>query len=168
MRKILSLLVVVSLLLAMPGVSFAKELKIGYVDIFEVFNEYNKTKEYDKVLEKEKGKEEKKLEKKKGEIEKLQNKLSLLNESEQTKEVAKLENAVRDYRETERSAFVDLRKQRDEKMKEIIEDIDVVVKDYAKKNKFDLVINENAVLYGINAFDITAQILKEVNSRYRR
>ena len=168
MRRILSLLVVVSLLLTMPASSFAKELKIGYVDIFEVFNEYKKTKEYDKVLEKEKGIEEKKLERKKGEIEKLQNKLSLLNESEQIKERGKLEDAVRDYRETERSAFIDLRKQRDEKMKEIIEDIDAVVKDYAKKNKFDLVINENAVLYGINTFDITAQVLKEVNSRYRR
>lgn len=168
MRKFLSLVIVASLFLTLPVAGFAKELKIGYVDIFEVFNEYKKTKEYDKVLEREKGKEEKKLEKKKGEIEKLQSKLSLLNEDQQLKERGKLEDAVRDYRETERSAFIDLRKQRDEKMKEIIEDIDAVVQDYAKKNKFDLVINENAVLFGSNAFDITKQILKEVNSRYRR
>ncbi len=168
MRKFLSLLVVVSLLLTMPGVSFAKELKVGYVDIFEVFNEYKKTQEYDKALESEKGKEEKVLERKKSEIEKLQSKLSLLNEDQQLKERGKLEDAVRDYRETERSAFIDLRKQRDEKMKEIVEDIDAVIKEYAKKNGFDLIINENAILFGSNTYDITAQILKEVNSRYRR
>jgi len=147
---------------------FSKELKIGYVDIFKIFNEYEKTKDYDKKLEKEKEDIEKKLDVKKEEIKKSQDKLSLLKEGKKSKEEEKLKTKVTEYRELERKALTDIKKDRDEKMKEIIEDINKVVEEHAKKNKFNLIVNQNAILYGDKAMDITAEILKISNQKYSK
>ena len=156
------------LVISFSSTAFSKDLKVGYVDIFKIFNEYAKTKEYDKVLEQEKEERKKELDKKKEIIEKMQGKLGLLKEKEQAKEKEKLALQVDAYREAEREIFTDLKKKRDDKMKEIVEDINKVIEEYAKKYKFDLVINENAVLYGKKAMNITASILKLVNKRYKK
>ena len=155
-------------MMSFSSTCFSKDLKIGYVDIFRVFNDYEKTKDYDKNLEKRKGDAEKKLEKKKETIEKLQGKLSLLKEDEKAKEEEKLNKELKEYRDLERGAFADIRKERDDKMKDIVEDIDVIVKDYAKKNGFDLVVNSNAVLYGAKAMDVTDEILNISNKKYKK
>ena len=55
-----------------------------------------------------------------------------------------------------------------EKMKEIVEDIDKIVEEYAKQNGFNLVVNSNAILYGEETMDITSQILKISNKKYRK
>ncbi|MDD5070460.1 MAG: OmpH family outer membrane protein [Candidatus Omnitrophica bacterium] len=162
MRK-LSVLFVLAVVFAVSQTVFAKEMKVGVVDVFEVFNEYEKTKDYDKSLDEKRVKKESVLSEKKAEIEKLQSKMSVLNEEEKQKQSEQLMSAVRDYKNLEREAFIDLKKERDEKMKEIVEDINDLVKDYAKKNEFSLIINENAVLYNDASYDITAEILKLMN-----
>ena len=168
MKKILTVLVVVGLLVAFGTPAFAQDLKLAYVDLFEIFNEYEKTKSYDKVLEGKKSKEEDKLESKKKQIEKIQSKTSLLKEEEQLKERETIVKAVEEYRQLERDIFTDLKKQRDEKMKEILEDITKVIEDYAKKNGFDMILHKNAVLFGSSAMDVTDQVLKLVNDKYKK
>jgi len=168
MKKIFGCLLVFAVMFSFSSTCFSKDLKIGYVDIFKVFNDYEKTKEYDTKLEKKKNAAEKELEVKKVIIEKLQNKMSLLKEAEKTKKREELSKEVQEYRDLEREIFTDIRKERDEKMKDIVEDIDKIVKDYAKKNGFDLVVNSNAVLYGVKTLDITSQILKISNDKYKK
>ena len=168
MKKIIGCLLVFVVMMSFSSTCFSKDLKIGYVDIFKVFNDYEKTKEYDEKLEKEKKVIEKKLEKKKEIIVKLQGKLDLLKKDEKVKEEGKLNKELKEYRDLEREAFTDIRKERDEKMKDIVEDIDVIIKKYAKKNGFDLIVNSNAVLYGAKAMDITDKILKISNNEYKK
>ena len=167
MRKhLISLLLVVGLVC--PSLCSGEDLKIGYVDIFQIFNEYDKTKDYDKVLEGERDKKEAELEKKKEEIKKMQDKLSLLKETEQDKERDKITQAATEYRDLEREALLDLKKKRDDKMKEIVEDINKVIEVYAQKSEFDLILNKSAVLYGEGGADVTDQILKIVNAKYKK
>lgn len=166
MKKI----IVFSLFLGLmfPLLSGAEEVKIGYVDIFEVFNSYEKTKEYDAVLEKEREEKEKELDKEKENIKKIQDKMTLLNEKEQEKEQENVSKAVKDYREKERQFVLDLKKDRDEKMKEIIDDINKAIKEYAEKNGFSIVFNKGAILYGKESMDITETILKIVDQRHKK
>ncbi len=145
----------------------AYALEVGYVDIYQIFNEYQKTKDYDKVLEKERAEKEKELEGKKEDIRKMQEKLELMKESQQEKEREKITKAAMDYRELERQYLLDLKKKRDDKMKEIVADIDKVVEDYAYKNKYDIILNKGAVLYGGKKYDITQDILRIVNQKYK-
>ena len=168
MKRVIGCLLVFGVMMSFSSTCFSKDLKIGYVDIFKVFNDYEKTKEYDEKLEAKKNVAEKKLEKKKGTIEKLQGKLELLKEGEKAKEEEKLSKELKEYRGLEREAFTDIKKERDEKMKDIVEDIDGIVKDYAKKNGFDLIVNSNVVLYGAKAMDVTDQILKISNKKYKK
>ncbi len=167
MKKIFGCLLVFAVIMSFSSTCFSKDLKIGYVDIFKVFNDYEKTKDYDKKLEKKKNDVEKNLEAKKAVIEKLQNKMSLLKENKKAEEEEKLKKEIQEYREVEREAFTDIKKERDEKMKNIVEDIDKIIEDYAKKNDFDLVVNSNAILYGAKTMDITSQILKISNKKYK-
>ena len=90
MRRIIGCLLVLTMMMSFSSTCFSQDLKIGYVDIFKVFNDYEKTKEYDINLEKRKEEAEKKLEEKKETIEKLQGKLDLLKEGEKAKEEEKL------------------------------------------------------------------------------
>jgi outer membrane protein len=147
---------------------FCEELKIGYVDIFEVFNEYEKTKDYDKILEEKKASEKKKLDEKEEKIKKMQDKLLILSGDAQDKQREKISKAMEEYKDLRRQIFADLKKERDEKMMEIIEDINKTIEEYAKKEEFDLIINENAILYGKKSMDITSEILKRVNEKYKK
>ncbi|MCM8786882.1 MAG: OmpH family outer membrane protein [Candidatus Omnitrophica bacterium] len=161
-------LFIVSILLMWVTNSYSKELKIGYVDFFKVYNEYEKTKEYEKIIDEKKENKEQELKTKAKELEKLQNKISMLNEKEQEKEKEDFRKKLTDFEKMRRSSYIDLKKERDEMMKEIITDIESVIRNYAKKNNFDFVLNENIVLFGDPSVDITKDILKIVNEEYRK
>lgn len=166
MKKLVISILVLGLVSPLTGV--AKDLKIGYVDIFKVFNEYRKTKEYDKMLEEKKNAKEKELEKKKEEIKEMQDKLELLKDKEKEGAREKLTKATGEYRKLERQFILDLKRERDEKMKEIIDDINKVIEDYGRKEGFDLIINKGAILYGREGIDLTETILKIVNQKYKK
>ncbi len=166
MKKLFVVLIVCGMI--MPYAVSAQELKIGYVDILKVFNDYSKTQQYDETLEKQKEAKEQELEKDKESIKKMQEKLDLLQEKEQDKEKEKIIKAAGEFREKERRYIIDLKKERDEKMKEIIDDINKVVDEYAQKENYDMILNKGAVLYGDKGMDLTATILKIVNKRYKK
>ncbi|MBD3246511.1 MAG: hypothetical protein GF333_05815 [Candidatus Omnitrophica bacterium] len=170
MKRIVVMLIGMCVIAGVPwcGSADAKDMKIGYVDVFKVFNEYEKTKEYDAVLEKKKEEKEAQLQEKKEKIEQMQNKLSMMKEKEQGTQREKIAEAVKEFKSIERESFIDLKKTRDERMKEIVEDIDKVVEEFAQEEGYDLIVNGNAVLYGSGNLDITDQILKKVNQRYGR
>ncbi|MFH1771903.1 MAG: OmpH family outer membrane protein [Candidatus Omnitrophota bacterium] len=165
-KRVASFILISGLLFLFLSVSFAEDLKIVIVDFLEVFNEYEKTKQYDQDLEKKKSAREKELEAKREEIENMQNKLSLLKENEQEKEKANIAEAVKSFKDMQREMLVDLQKERDEKMKLIVSDIEKTIGDYAKKNEYDLVVSKNAVLYSKETMDITSKILNIVNSKH--
>jgi len=143
-------------------------LKIGYVDILKLFNQYKKTQDYDKMLGSKRSKKEKLLEEKKEKIKKMQEKLNLLNEKEQEKQRKKITQAAEEYREMEREFYLDLKKERDEKMKEIVEDIKKVIDEYGKKYGYQIIFNKGAVLYGEEGLDLTDTILKIMNQNYKK
>ena len=60
--------------------TYSKDFKLGYADVMLIFNEYNKTKEYQKVLEEKRkeSEEESNLQEKKEDIIKMQDSLALL------------------------------------------------------------------------------------------
>ncbi|MFA5270721.1 MAG: OmpH family outer membrane protein [Candidatus Omnitrophota bacterium] len=163
MKKTIVSLVAFLVICSFCSVSYAKELKIGYLNFLEVFNEYKKTKDYDEALNKKTEEKEKQLKDKGAELEKMQSKLSVLKDKEKDKEQKKMDQAEKEFQQLRRQSLLDLKKERDEKMKEIVEDIEKTIKDYAEKNNFDLILHGSAVLYGAKSIDITADVLKIVN-----
>ncbi|MCM8831130.1 MAG: OmpH family outer membrane protein [Candidatus Omnitrophica bacterium] len=165
MKKFLFIL---SILLISTINLYSKDLKIGYVDFFKVYNEYQKTKDYEKIIDEKKLNKEKALKAKMEELEKLQSKISVLAGKEQEKEKENFRKKMNDFEKFRRSSYIDLKKERDEMAKEIIKDIETAIKNYAKKNNFDFILNENVVLFGDPSVDITKDILTIVNEEYSK
>ena len=139
--------------------------KLTYVDLGTLFNDYNKTKEYDKVLEKKQKDYEGEREKKVDEVKKLQEKLSLLSEEERESRRSDLEDKISQLQDFDRSAGQDLRKQRDDKVKEIFDDINKAIETFAKKEGLKLIFDKRALVYQEENLDMTDQVLKILNKR---
>ncbi|MDD5195882.1 MAG: OmpH family outer membrane protein [Candidatus Omnitrophica bacterium] len=169
MKKLICILAAIGLMTTFALTSFAKDMKIGYVDFLQIYDQYEKTKEYDKALEAKKDVKEKELKAKAEEIEKMQSKASMLKDKEKDKEKDKVMAAAKDFENLRRQSYLDLKKERDEKMKEIVADIENVVKDYAKKNNYDLILNGNIIHYAADkSMDITSEVMKAVNDTYKK
>lgn len=141
---------------------FAEE-KIAYVDLSRVFEEYKKTKAYDKVLEEKQKEYEKTRESKVNEVKDLQEKLGLLSSAEKEARKGELEQKISQLQEFDRNVTQDLRKQRDEKVQDIFSDIKKTIDGYAKKQGFTLVFDKRALIYYDENLDITDKILSTLN-----
>jgi outer membrane protein len=142
--------------------------KLGYVNLSAIFNAYTKTKEYDKILEAEQKKYEEERQKKAEEIKKLQDKLSLLNEKQRAKKKDEVEEKIKSFQEFDMERRQDLRRERDEKMKEILQDIERAIRQYAEKEGYTLVFNDRVLVYQAKEYDLTDKIIEIVNNNYKR
>lgn len=149
------------------GTSFAAE-KFAYVDLSRIFSEYGKTKEYDKVLGDKENVYSAEREKKVNEIKQFQDKFNLLSEKEKETKKADLESRVKTFQDYDRQKQADLRKEQDEKMKEILKDIEDAVKQYSEKEGHILVFNDRVLVYQNKNLDITDKIVAILNKSYKK
>src|SRR3989338_3104514 len=110
--------------------AYAKEYKIGYVDLAKVFDEYAKTKESSKVIE-EKGKA-KEAERKKtvDEIRKLKDEQALLSDKAKAEKQTVIDNKIKYLQDFDRKVRDDLMKERNDLLGGILKDIELVVTAY--------------------------------------
>lgn len=142
--------------------------KLGFVDLTRLFDEYSKTKEYDKVLEDKQKSYESEREKKVNEVKQIQDKMNLLNEKEKETKKADLEEKIKALQEFDRVKTTDLRKERDEKMKEILKDIERAVAEYAKSNSYTLIFNDRVLVYQDKGLDVTDGASKILQGYYKK
>ncbi len=148
----------------MGGVSFAQSKdKIGYVDLSKLFDEYSKTKEYDKVLEAKHADFEKERNAKIEAIKEAQGKLSVLAADKKAAMEADIEKMRNDLLEYDRQQKTDLTKDRNEKIREILLEIEKIVSDYAEKEGYTVILNDRVLIYGSQGMDVTEAILKKLN-----
>ena len=166
MRRLALVVTLVAVVVSFNLPCFAENMV--YIDLFEVFTKYKKTEDYDKVLEEQQNEKEKDLEVLKDEIGKLQEEFNLLKESEKEKKKEEIETKAGDFDSKRREAFLDLKKDRDEKMKEILKDIEEVVENYARKKKYTMVFKKAAVAYGDSKLDKTDEIIDILNKGYKK
>jgi len=152
------------LLLAMTaGFSAAEGGKIGYVDLSRLFDEYHKTKAYDKVLEARHTELEKIGKEKVEKIKESEGKLALLKEDQKQsleEEIGAMKSEAQEFVRQEQS---NLTKERNEKIREILLEVEKVVSDFAVKENYDIILNDRVLIYGAPAQDLTEEILTILN-----
>lgn len=148
--------------------AFAAGNKMAYVDLSTTFDKYEKTKSYDETLAKDQEAKTKDLEQLDGEIKAIQDKMSLLSEKEKAAKEKELEEKRGKFEQLRQQVAVDLGKQRDEKLKEILQDIEKVIQSYAQKNGYDFILNDRVLLYGAANADVTQDIIDLLNSDYKK
>ncbi|OGX41065.1 MAG: hypothetical protein A2984_03345 [Omnitrophica WOR_2 bacterium RIFCSPLOWO2_01_FULL_41_12] len=142
--------------------------KFGYVDLSRIFSEYQKTKDYDKNLQEKTSAYEGEREKKANEVKQLQDKINLLSDKEKEGKKPELEKKIKAFQEYDRQQQTDLRKEQDEKMKEILKDIDDSVKKYAQAQSYTLVFNDRVLVYQDKSLDISDKIIVDLNKGYKK
>jgi len=142
--------------------------KIGYVDLSRLFSEYGKTKDYDKVLNDKETAYNAEREKKVNEVKQFQEKFNLLSDKEKESKKGDLQSKIKTLQDFDREKQMDLRKEQDEKMKEILKDIEEAVKQYASKEGYTLVLNDRVLVYQDKSLDITDKIMEILVKSYKK
>ena len=149
-----------------PVVWAAEALKIGYVDMGKLFDGYERTKQSEAVLEKKGQQKEAELSQRLEELKKLRQGLELLNDQAREAKSRDIEKQADDLRRFGNNTKEDLLIERDAVAKQIIKDIEQSVEAYAKTSGFSLILDERTLLYGQESYDVTADVLKQLNQQY--
>ncbi|MDE1920112.1 MAG: OmpH family outer membrane protein [Candidatus Omnitrophica bacterium] len=148
--------------------SLAAEAKIAYFDLAKVFDNYQKTKEFDAVLQSQGEAFQKTRDAMIQKIQDAQNKLALMSDAEKTNlqaDIDKQKDAVIAYDKQKRE---ELTQRRDDKVREILGDIQGVVTGIAKKDGYTFVLNNRVLVYGDPQYDITSEVMKSLNESYKQ
>jgi len=143
----------------------AKELKVGYVDMQKIFNEYKKTKEAESDLEsKGKVKTEERGKMVEG-IRRLKDEIELLSDNNKEKKQSEIDGKIQQLQEFDRKARGELLQEREDVLREITNDINRVIQAYGKKHDYDMILNRDkrVLLYDKGDADITESVLRELN-----
>jgi outer membrane protein len=158
----------VALLVGFGFTTSAMAAKIAVVDTAKVVKEYKKTQEAQTRLEKE-------LEDKKGELKELNDALEknkanldkqkgIISEKKYKKLESKYEAKQDVFREKYREIQSALMNKQRTLLEGIVNDVKDIVKSIAKKEKYELVLDKETVLY-YDGEDITYKVLDKLNAK---
>ena len=140
-------------------------LKIGFVNLAKLFDNYERTKASDAVLEKKSKQKEVELEGRMTELKKLRENLELLNDAARDTKAREAEEKADELQRFRSSTARDLRRDRDKAAKEILADIEQALDEYAKSHGFSMLLDSRSLLYGKGAYDVTDEVLAYLNSQ---
>lgn len=146
------------------GSAEAKELKIGYVNLSLVFDSYEKTKRFDKDLEKQAEAKRTDREAIVKDVKKLRDELELLSEDKKAAKQAAIDEKVKQLQAFDKEARETLRTQRDTMLRDILKEIDAVVKEFGDKEGYDYILNDRVLLYKSEANDLSQRIIQRLNA----
>lgn len=165
MKKLM--LLAVTLAFAFCGYAKAEEKKIAVFDMKKVFDEYEKTKQFTKDLEKWGNDKKAEVEKKKKEIEDLMKSFyaqsGLLSDEAKKAKQKEIEDKTQSYQKESQEIIQAFSKQEKDKTEALVIDISVAAEAVAKELKYDLLFDKKALVFGGD--DITDKVLKRINKK---
>lgn len=167
-RKAAMFAVVAGVITAFALPAFAAEMKVAYVDVAEVFDNFQKTKDQDLILKNAGEAKEKERTAMTNAIRSMEDELALLAADARAKKQELLIEKKRQLEDFDRSTRQQLAEQRDKIVREIFQDIDAVIQDFTAKAGYDLVFNKRVLLAQKKEFDITAQVSAELAKKYKK
>lgn len=165
-------LVVLLLALTASSASAQERVKIGFVDIQRVIAESQAGKRAKDRFQAQVKKAEADIQRERQDLERLkadiEKKAPLLKEEErrnlesdfQKRSVA-LQRSMGDYQQ-------ELRQRENEMMSELLKDLELVVGDLGKTEKFTIILERSQILYSDQGTDITSKVIEMYNSRAKK
>jgi len=149
-----------------------KLMKIGVVDLQKVFEKSPGKKIAEEALEKERKNFEKEKIKREKEIEKMKEeynkKKGSLSATEREKEELNIQKKVLDLKKFIEDANAKLEKKESELLEPLLEDIKDVIRAVSIKYAYDIILDKSTyVLYVDKQFDITDEVIKELEGKYK-
>jgi len=159
----------VSIALVMPVSLQAKgdALSIGYIDLAKIFDQYEKTKDSDKNLETEWQGKQSEIKELREEITRLKDELEVLSDAAKAKKQEIVDSKIKELQGITKEIQDELTGERNEIVRQILKDIDTVINKYGESNGYDLILNERVLLYHAEDLDLTSDIVKILNDKYK-
>ena len=152
----------------MAGRLYAADVKYAFVDIGKVFDEYEKTKKFDKDLQDQGKAKQQERDALVLEIRKMRDEQAILSEDKRKTMDATLEKKMKALDDFDRDVRKDLGEKRDKVVKEVFQDIDTTLKGFGERKGYDLIFNDRALVYRNPKYDETAAVIKELNGQYKK
>ncbi len=164
---------VVGMLVVSCSVALAQErIKIGFIDIQRIIAESQAGKKAKDRFQAQVKKAEADVQKERQDLERLKSDLDkkgpLLKEEERRnleadfqKRSVSLQRTMGDYQQ-------DLQRKNNEMMAEILKELEQVVTEVGKAEKFTLILERSQILYSDQATDITSRVIEVYNSRVKK
>jgi outer membrane protein len=164
---------VVGMLVVSCSVAWAQErIKIGFIDIQRIIGESQAGKKAKDRFQAQVKKAEADVQKERQDLERLKGDLDkkgpLLKEEERRnleadfqKRSVSLQRTMGDYQQ-------DLQRKNNEMMAEILKELEQVVTEIGKAEKFTLILERSQILYSDQATDITSRVIEVYNSRVKK
>ncbi|HEX7232881.1 MAG TPA: OmpH family outer membrane protein [Candidatus Binatia bacterium] len=163
----------IAVLVLSGSVASAQErIKIGFIDIQRVISESQPGKRASDRLQAQIKKAEGDVVKERQDLEKLradiEKKGPLLKDEERRnleadyqRRSVTLQRAMSDYQQ-------DLQQKRNEMMSDILKDLEQIVNEIGKADKFTLILERSQILYSDQGIDITSKVIETFNSRMKK
>lgn len=163
MKKAVLAFIIAATMVGTAGSAWAKELKVGYINLSLVFDSYEKTKAFDADLQKEA--EEKRVQREKivEDVKKLRDELELMSAEARVDKQAAVDEKVQELQAFDRDIRLALRRKRDTMIREILKEIDDIIQAYGNEKKFDYIYNDRVLLYKTEEADISQDIISRLN-----
>ena len=164
---LVSFFMVLSFLLSVKGFAAdAPAPKYAYVDVAKVFDEYQRTKDNDQQLQSTGKKKEMERDNLVHEIRQLKDELALMRDDAKAKKQEMMDAKIKSLEQFDQTARQDLGEERNKVVRAIFKDIDDTVQRYGERKGIDMIFNERALIFHNAQFDITKEILGELNKNY--
>ena len=161
-----AVLMAMSFLTILPA--YALEQKMGYVDLAHVFDEYQKTKDFDKTLEAKGNAKQGDRDKMVADVKKMRDEAELLSAKAKDDKQAAIDEKIKALQEFDRGTRDSLRKERDTMVQEILKEIETVIQSYGKSQGYSFIFNDRVLVYKGEGGDLTAQVIKALNDSYAK
>ena len=148
-------------------VAFAAE-KIATVDIGKIFDEYEKTKKYDQQFQTEGKSKQEERDAIVHEVRRLREETSLLSEEAKQGKQDSIETKLKELDTFDGDTRKTLGEKRNQAVREVFQDIETVIAQYGERKGYDVIFNDRALLYKNKQYDVTADVLRELNDSYRK
>lgn len=155
-------------LMVLSAPALAAETKIGTVDMRAVLAAAPQAKAVQQKLQNEfKSREDKivALEKSvKEKSEKMQRNAAVMSEAEKNKLEKEIMTSQRELQRLQNDFREDANMRQQEEMKQLIDNINDVIKDVAQKEKYDLILHVDAAPFSSKQVDVTDKVIKAVSN----
>ncbi len=173
-RCLMYTLIFTAVLMITAGSSFARGQKIGFFDLQKVIKTSQWGQEVQSKLKAEEKKIKGKLKQKQEELKKLQQdyqkKQAMLGTEAKKKKIAELERKRREGEQFIVQANRKMQNLSQELMKPLLEKVFEVVKEIAKKEKYDFVFEarRSGLVFAEDKYDLTNKIVKRIDSIHKK
>lgn len=167
MRKA-TMILIAGLFFSWMSIGFAEGLKMGFIDLKKVLDTYEKVKEGETQLLKQAQEKTDQREKLVTEIKGIREKLELLKDKEKEKKQQELDAKLKQLQDFTYQSRTTLEQSRDDKFREIMKEVQDVVAEYGQSRNFNIIIDDTLILYKDKTMDVTDDIIKTLNQRYKK